>query len=799
MVLSSQGNSDIGAVNQSKNRSYAVSIAAVIVSFFGFIQYIGVEFSDWHILLITIIRFLSVILSVTAFYLVRRGKAPTAGILLIGLSIVNGLAIAYIFTGSGFSVQLGIVGAGIIISLELLTGKARVATIFISIIMGFLAYASDFLPVLWRIQSTSSDNRILPSLIILFLFSLYIFLTFSSFGIRYRLLLIFLGVNLIATVMVAGVAQILTRQALEKITTTKLVNTAQNLADDVDTFINANLEGVQSKATSPSLAAYLSLPKNQRSGSDLESKVLNLLISWGRQDPFFIESIGILDLNGVIVMDLVNEDTGKSEANFKHFTDVVENGSPYASPILTFYAKNSVWHFSSPIRNEQNKIVGVLRLRYHGGILQSIAVKYNNRVGEKSFGVLLDEYGIILAHGSESEYVRRALLGLSDAEMNTLRQEQRLLNIVTWANFLELRAKLTDVSSMESFKTALPLEGPSSLGSAAAVVLENSSWRAVVFQSDEIKQSQVNTQTNSIILITEFVFILVFFLGSITTKSFTKPILVLTDTARALSTGDRNIRVNLNTADELGVLAKTFNSMADQLGNTLQTLEKRIQDRSHALEVGAEVGRRISNILEISPLIYEVVNLLQETFGYHHVHIYLLEEESNILYLAGGTGSVGQQLLKNKHQVVQGRSLVGKAAIQRSVIFLPDTSQDYTWLPNPLIPDTQSEMAVPIILGEKVLGVLDVQSDLPYGLDEDDVYLLQLVAGQTAIAFRNARQLDEARHQAKKHLDLSQITGKIRNTTELERAIKVAVRELGKNLTGAKIIARYYTRKPNTR
>jgi signal transduction protein with GAF and PtsI domain len=120
-------------------------------------------------------------------------------------------------------------------------------------------------------------------------------------------------------------------------------------------------------------------------------------------------------------------------------------------------------------------------------------------------------------------------------------------------------------------------------------------------------------------------------------------------------------------------------------------------------------------------------------------------------------------------------------------------------LPNPLIPDTQSEMAVPIILGENVLGVLDVQSDLPYGLDEDDVYLLQLVAGQTAIAFRNAKQLEKARHQAKKQLDLSKITGKIRNTTELERAIKVAVREIGKNLTGTKVIARYYTRKPNTR
>jgi len=201
----------------------------------------------------------------------------------------------------------------------------------------------------------------------------------------------------------------------------------------------------------------------------------------------------------------------------------------------------------------------------------------------------------------------------------------------------------------------------------------------------------------------------------------------------------------------LGNALKRARSTAQELQKNneelqaLQTgLEARVVERTKALEMSADVSRRLASILDTRQLASTVVNEIRDSFNYYYVQIYLLDEAGENLVLTAGTGQAGVEMMKRGHSLPKGRGLVGRVADTKESILVSDTSQDPNWLSNELLPDTKSEAVVPIFIGNKVLGVLDVQDDVTNDIFTEDVTLLESLASQVAISLNNARQYAES-------------------------------------------------------
>ncbi|HSL45129.1 MAG TPA: cache domain-containing protein [Anaerolineales bacterium] len=268
----------------------------------------------------------------------------------------------------------------------------------------------------------------------------------------------------------------------------------------------------------------------------------------------------------------------------------------------------------------------------------------------------------------------------------------------------------------------------------------------------------------------------------LTIRRTLQPLGMLTDAVSALAAGDLSRVAEVKSQDEIGILAATFNNMTSQLRNLIGSLEQRVADRTKALATSSEVSRRLSTILNERQLIVEVVEQVRTAFDYYHVHIYLLDESTGELVMAGGTGDVGAAMLGGGHRISRGKGLVGRAAETNVPVLVSDTSQDPDWLPNPLLPETRSEAAVPIAVTDKILGVLDVQHNITDGLKQEDIDLLQSIAAQVAIGIQNARSYAEARERADREARITNIGQKIQGTTTVESALQVTVRELGRSL-----------------
>ncbi len=247
-----------------------------------------------------------------------------------------------------------------------------------------------------------------------------------------------------------------------------------------------------------------------------------------------------------------------------------------------------------------------------------------------------------------------------------------------------------------------------------------------------------------------------------TAKSLSSRLNIVENAAIAYQDGylDRRSVIEVGGNDEISRLARAFNKLFGQMQETLFNLEDRVSERTASLaaatkesekrakqfEAIALVGSAISSIRSLEDLLPKITELISQQFMYYHVGIFLNDANNENAILSAANSEGGKQMLVRGHQLKIGeQGIVGYAISAGNPRIALDVGEDAVYFGNPELPDTRSEMALPLKIGEDVVGALDVQSTEASAFGEEDISVLSLLANQVSLAIENARLFDQAR------------------------------------------------------
>ena len=230
-------------------------------------------------------------------------------------------------------------------------------------------------------------------------------------------------------------------------------------------------------------------------------------------------------------------------------------------------------------------------------------------------------------------------------------------------------------------------------------------------------------------------------------SQISNPLRQLTDTAERITSGQLAQQVHIVTQDEVGILAQAFNKMTGQLRTLIDSLEERVSARTRDLQIASDVSRQITTVLDIDHLLQEVVILTASRFNFYVVFVYLLDDDGQQLICAAGADARGQTVPPaNRHdiRVDTQPGVVALAARTLETIIVNDVRQSPETVVQPAFPLTRSELAIPMVLGNRLLGIFDLQSEQPERFGAEELGVLKTLSEQITIAVRNAQLFSNA-------------------------------------------------------
>ena len=271
------------------------------------------------------------------------------------------------------------------------------------------------------------------------------------------------------------------------------------------------------------------------------------------------------------------------------------------------------------------------------------------------------------------------------------------------------------------------------------------------------------------------------------------PLRNLTELAERLSRGDWSFRVPSDRDDEIGALAHSLNSMADELNSLYQSLEDRVEERTRQVRTAGEVARAVISIATLDDLLRRAVELIQQQFKYDYVSIFLIEDEGDFASLHEATGDFGKALAAEGYIVPVGSgSIIGWVTSNNQPRLVTDIQAEDTKLRRDLMADMRSELAVPLQTGGRVLGAMNVQSSKSDAFRPQDVEMLQTLADQLSAAILNAHLAKISVVAADRARLVSEITSDLSGSLEIEEVLEKAARALQRGLGNPEVIIKIH-------
>jgi GAF domain-containing protein len=211
---------------------------------------------------------------------------------------------------------------------------------------------------------------------------------------------------------------------------------------------------------------------------------------------------------------------------------------------------------------------------------------------------------------------------------------------------------------------------------------------------------------------------------------------------------------------EVNALENSFNLMTGRLHELVENLEKRVNERTQEMTIAteytrvrasqfetiAQLSKIITSIQDPETLLVKITELISQRMGYYHVGIFLLDNNRQYAVLQSANSPGGRLMVQRRHKLKVGeQGIVGFVTSTGNPRIALDVGEDAVFFNNPDLPETHSEMALPLTIAEKIIGALDLQSTVPNAFSEEDIEVLAILADQVAISIQNAQSFEQTR------------------------------------------------------
>ena len=620
------------------------------------------------------------------------------------------------------------------------------------------------------------------------LFMIYIVMLAMQFvtaTLRVRLVTAFMAIVIIPLAILSLIQSRFMFNVLSDEVNRALQLAAQQTAFGIDRFMEESQRSVSEAAQFDIFTRYLSLPPDQRAGSTEETEMrltLRVLDANELNSTVYLSSYALLERNGDVSFDTMGDrilsrfspdslramgidveailqDETTNESGQDYFEVPLRSGSPFVSHLTVKNSTRGFFFVSAPVRSkETGEIIGVLRARYDGLLLQDLLKSYNGLLGSSSYAILLDDYNIRLADAYTPNFLYKSVAPLAQEDLKILKASRRLADLpaeMLATDFKDFDNILNSYSPKAPFFITQLSPGISTgdqgqIGAISAI--RSMPWKVVYLRTDYNDEDLRSEQRRLTTLVTTLISVLVGFVAVAASQLLSSPIIRLTHTAQQVSQGNLEAQAPAESADEFGMLGAAFNSMTSQLRLLIEQLEERVRvrtkeiedqnlalaTRARQLQTISEVARQIVSSQELEGLLSSITQLVSERFGFYHVGVFLLEEKHEFAVLRAANSEGGQRMLARHHMLPVGKvGIVGYATGTGEPRIATDVGDDAVYFNNPDLPNTRSEMALPLKVGNQIIGALDIQSLHSNDFHMDDIELFTTLADQVAIAIYN--------------------------------------------------------------
>lgn len=579
--------------------------------------------------------------------------------------------------------------------------------------------------------------------------ALHLLRQFSYFSLRTKLITSFVVVTAIALALLGTINNYFTRETLTREANEALFAAASQTEDSILDFIRANRSAIANEARLPAVQELLLLQPDAEANQIQKSRVYATLRALTNKEPDYIVAYSILNIEGNVIVD---SNTPNPVGNYNSETAFLRAlaGEVYVSPVrITGMTAEPGLYFSAPILTNFDQIIGVLLVEYRADILQDLVARSNNLVGQDSFAVLFDENLIHLAHGAAPETILTTIIPLDNATMNALRAEGRLPNRPNAELIHDLPELATAIQRAQQspsahYFTAVDIATGDRLLQAVAIKIEETNWTLALFQPQDTFLAPAEAQGRTTLLLALVVAAAVVAIAIGLAQILTAPITRLTTAAAQVAEGNLSVQAEVETDDEIGLLAKTFNTMTTRLSELVTGLEQQVaertrdlQHRAEMLQTTAEIARDATLEVHLQDMLNRAVDLIGQRFGLYHVGLYLNRPREQVALLLAGSDEAGQQLVESEHRIrIGSESNVGYVTLIGEARLARENDSAFRIARHPLLPETLSQLVIPLRVGDQIIGALDMQSNRLDGFRETDIPVFRTLADQLAIAIQ---------------------------------------------------------------